>query len=68
MVWGFVEEPPPSLPLEGGGTDRVCCDAGEPLFGSSPYQGEGGWGCESLESVASIPPPLAPPREGEGVD
>ena len=39
-----------------------------PQISSSPYQGEGGWGLGSPDIPASQPPPLIPPRKGEGDD
>ncbi len=36
--------------------------------GTSPSTGEVGRGCESPDILANPPPPLIPPRKGEGVD
>jgi hypothetical protein len=36
--------------------------------GTSPLMGEAGRGCESPVIGAKPPPPLIPPRKGEGVD
>ncbi|SFC57941.1 hypothetical protein SAMN04488059_10756 [Devosia psychrophila] len=39
-----------------------------PRNGTSPFTGEGGRGCDSPDMRANRPPPLIPPRKGEGVD
>ncbi len=60
--WSCLQQqPPPNLPLIGGGADRACdTNPVSPPICSSPFQGEARWGPSSNPQISPPFPPTSP--------